>query len=161
MHLECICEKSDRLNKNWWRSCKNTLKPWFRVLLQHWDCTQGFQEELDALVFPCSLSSLFPIESMCICINKLMRTVGKSSILMKTLMIKSDFGDTLSHWLNWDGIQAFQGIYLELVLLWRLRLHLVEALCISLAWALFNEINFTMKLWKENNLKTLRFTNNL
>ena len=163
MHLECICEKSDRFNKNWQRRCKNTLKLWFRVLLQHQDRAQGFQEELHALVFPCSPISLFPIESMCIHINKLTRTVGKSSILMNTLMtrIKSDFGDTLSHWLDLDGIQAFQGIDLELVLLWRLRLHPVEVLCISPAWALFNEIKFTMKLQKENNLKTLRFTNNL
>ena len=79
----------------------------------------------------------------------------------KHWQIRSDSSltDVLSHWFDWDGIQTFQSIDLELILFWGLGPHPVEPLCISPA--LFNEIEFAMELWKENNLKASRFTKNL
>ena len=98
MYLELISKKLGILNKKWQRRCENMLKQWsvwFRVYLQHWDCAWGFQEEL------CGTCTFFQPNLLVfhwvygVCIHKLMRTVGKSNISMKILilMIKSDFRD--------------------------------------------------------------------
>ena len=52
---------------------------------------EAFRKHLVALVFPCSQSCLLSVESTSICIHKSVRTVGKSSTLMKILIDKVHF----------------------------------------------------------------------